>query len=573
MSQLLTRPYISFLALALSAWFVFIHLGDYSLLTPDEGRNAEVAREMKVDHSWLVPTYDGATYLDKPAFFFKAAALSLSALGDTEFAARLPSALFGFGLVVITFLFCRRVYDPLTAGLTVLITASLPLYFAFSKIVIFDMTLAFFVSGAIFAAYLAEEPNQKKSNKWYWLATISAGIATLVKGPVGFLVPLIVMTCFNLFEGRTTALKRFFRLSNILLFLGIVLPWFIGLSLACPDFPYYGIMKESIARFTTTEFRRTQPAYFYALIIASCFFPWSLLLPESILHAWKNRSKLKRPDRLFILWILTVVIFFSLSQSKLPGYILSTTLAFGALLARVFAHALTEPDHPSFRILRRGALMLALSSGLLSICLLNSEYKPSLFELSHWLKPDITERFSSIFPRLTLSFGIPAILGFLAFFSKSTKLTFAAFISLPLLILTLGFGLLPKHADIKSAKMLVQQFPESLWAESDVACINCMPSGLPFYIHKKITIFTNDGSELTSNYVMFSIASGKPWPDTLVPISQMELWLHNRKRPVVLIANQNSKALLEHWAEHSKINIQALGSNYWSALIPANSGK
>ena len=139
-------------------WFaLFFRLGNLPLLQPDEGRNAEVAREMKDSGAWLSPSYNGITYLDKPAFYFKAVALSLAAFGNNETAARLPSAIFGLATLVLAYFFCRRVYGPRCAVMAVIIIATMPLYVVLSRTVIFDIALAFFVSAAIFAGYRAEE--------------------------------------------------------------------------------------------------------------------------------------------------------------------------------------------------------------------------------------------------------------------------------------------------------------------------------------------------------------------------------------------------------------------------------
>src|ERR1700744_2493992 len=100
-------PWILF-TLAVIWVALFFRLGSLPLIQPDEGRNAEVAREMKESGAWLSPSYNGITYLDKPAFYFKAVALSLTVFGDNETAARLPSALFALALLVIIFFFCRR---------------------------------------------------------------------------------------------------------------------------------------------------------------------------------------------------------------------------------------------------------------------------------------------------------------------------------------------------------------------------------------------------------------------------------------------------------------------------------
>ena len=117
-------------AFLLAAYMLFAHLGGLALISPDEGRNAEVAREMSQSHAWLVPTYDGLVYLDKPAFYFKTVALSFSLFGESEGVARLSSAVFGFLLVIAAFLFCRKMYDQRTAILATLIITSTPLYIA-----------------------------------------------------------------------------------------------------------------------------------------------------------------------------------------------------------------------------------------------------------------------------------------------------------------------------------------------------------------------------------------------------------------------------------------------------------
>lgn len=561
--------FITILAFAFSAWAVFYHLGDFALLSPDEGRNAEVAREMKLAGAWLVPSYDGATYLDKPAFFFKAVALSLAAFGDTEAAARLPSALFAFGLLAMLYAFCRRVYDPLTAALTIVVVSTTPLFMAFSRIVIFDMTLAFFVCAAILAAYLAEENEGTHRTRWYLLATLAAGIATLVKGPVGFLIPLLTMATFHATQRQASIIKRFFAPANILLFLAVVLPWFIGLSLACPDFPYYGIMKESIARFTTPEFRRTQPVYYYALIIAGTCFAWSLILPESLLCAWKKRRSLTRPDAFFITWALVVVLFFTLSKSKLPGYILTGVVALGVLSARVFAAALRDAGHEAAGLVRRGSLILALLSSVLALTIAAASTHPDWFIQHHWLSAPVFEHFGHLFSQLALSFGLVALLAMAAHSTRRPSWSLAAFLSVPALLLTLNFGLLPQHANLKSARPLLEKMPASLPADTSFACIQCMPHGLPFHLGQLITVFTEDGKELTSNYVLFSLKSGKPWPEHLVPYSQLSAWLSTRKQPVLLMIRSNRKPELEAIAHPVGATIIPLGADYLAALIPA----
>src|SRR5215469_11228455 len=148
---------MAILAIAVVFAALCFRLGHLPLLAPDEGRNAEVAREMKEAGAWLVPTYNGVNYLDKPALYFKAVALSLAAFGNNETAARIPSVVFGIALLGLVFLFCRKVSGTLCGLLAVIIVATMPLFLANARTVIFDIALAFFVCGAVFAGFLAEE--------------------------------------------------------------------------------------------------------------------------------------------------------------------------------------------------------------------------------------------------------------------------------------------------------------------------------------------------------------------------------------------------------------------------------
>ena len=567
-----TRHWLPILAFLVSAWAVFGHLGDFPLLAPDEGRNAEVAREMKEAGAWLVPTYDGATYLDKPAFFFKAVAISLALFGESEATARLPSALFGFGLVVALFAFCRRAYDTRTAALAMVVVAATPLYIAFSRIVIFDMTLAFFVSGSILAAYLAEEYEDRRRKYWYWLAALSGGVATLVKGPVGFLIPLLVMVAFHGSLKRGDAIKRLFAPAHWLIFLAVVLPWFVGLSLACPDFPYYGIMKESIARFTTPVFRRTQPFYFYGLIVASCCFAWSLLLPESIAAAWKGRGKISRPDRLFIVWALVVVVFFSLSKSKLPGYILTAAVALGVLTARVFAAALEDAAGKAAGIARRASLALLVLAVPATLAMAFIAARPEWLEQRLRFPHEVFALFVPMMPIAAFSLGAIALLAALAFILRDARWAFAAFLSVPMLILTANFDVLPRYADTRSSRALAARLPK-LPENTEYACMSCFPSGLPFYLKRLVTLISDDGKELTSNYVLFSLASEKPWPERIVPYARMESWLESRDHPVYLIAKYEKRAALTAVAAARGVSVNDIGAGHWAALLPPRSAQ
>ena len=278
------------LAWVVAAGCIFIGLGSPPLMDPDEGRNTEVAREMKAARSFLVPLYNGMPYLDKPALYFDAVAASLGVFGENETAARLPSALFGALTLVLVWLFCRRVYGTRTASMAVVVVGTTPLFIGFSRIVIFDMALTFFVCAALLAGFVALEKREEPgAGRWHVLTVLAAALATLVKGPVGFLLPLLGLVVYSRVAGVKGG-RRFFSPLHLLVFFVPVLAWFVALSLQRPDLPYYGLVKESLARFTSSaEFHRGAPIYYYIPLIAGVFLPWSLLLPEMILRGWQRR--------------------------------------------------------------------------------------------------------------------------------------------------------------------------------------------------------------------------------------------------------------------------------------------
>jgi 4-amino-4-deoxy-L-arabinose transferase-like glycosyltransferase len=552
-------------------WFaLFFRLGTLPLLQPDEGRNAEVAREMKESGAWLSPSYNGITYLDKPAFYFKAVALSLAAFGDNETAARLPSAVFGLALLAITFVFCRRVHGTRCAVMAVIVIATMPLYVVFSRTIIFDMTLAFFVSAAIFAGYCAEECEGKSRRNWYLLGALAAGFATLVKGPVGFLIPGLVLFVFHRIEGRRGVWKRFFAPLNLLVFFGVTLPWFIGLSLQHPDFPYYGLIEESFHRFTTTTFHRTQPFYFYALIVAGLFLPWSFILPEAGVAAWKNKKLITSADRLCVVWAVVVVVFFSLSKSKLPGYILTATVACGILTARFFERAMANPDGKVAKIICRAAITLTVLCFVVAIAAVILSTRMDSLAKPLGLSIADAEELGRHFITPIILLSVFAVLGLLVHFRRDTGLCFAVFAIFPLLLFTLNFGAIEVVFNVKSARQLAQQIP-SVPPETKLAFFRCFPSGLPFYLNRTATLITKDGSELTSssNYILFRLKNDPAWPANLVPVTNFDQWISQRTQPVYLLAHTNARVQLETVAGIQKTNIQQLTPLYIGILLPA----
>ncbi len=561
-------------AFAFAAILVFTHLGDLPLLNPDEGRNAEVAREMALSGSWLVPTYDGLPYLDKPAFYFKAVALSLQLFGRNEWAARLPSALFALALLALVFVFTRREYGERTAALAVATVAATPLFVAFARIVIFDMPLAFFVTAAILAGYRAEGVEGRSRSRWYLVGAAAAGLATLVKGPVGFIVPALVLLAFGAVERKGGVWKRLLHPRNLGVFLLVVLPWFVGVSLQRPDFPYYGLVQESLVRFTTPEFQRTAPFWYYVPVLLAVCFAWSLLLPEAVVGGVRRRARWTRADRLLATWSVVVVLFFSLSQSKLPGYVLTAAVALGILVARLFVRALEAPASWSGRAVRRGALAIAVVSTLLTLWLAAETARPgllpSLFRLAEGRD---YLRARSSFPALLPTLGVTAALSLTGILARRVRLMVASFLAVPLLLLTLSFGGLEEYGRSASAREL-SRAAAALLPDPDVpiACLECFPTGLPFYLERTVSVITADGRETTSNYIPFHLARLEEWPPQMVPLEERDAWIDGRRGPLFLLARPDRRSVLDSLAAARGGFLFDLPARWSGLLLPPPGG-
>lgn len=557
-------------ALAFAAVMIFWRLGLMPLLNPDEGRNASIAWDMQQAGAWLVPSYNGLPYLDKPAFFFRAVALSLSLFGHNEFAARLPSALFACATLGLIFAFCRREYDLRTAALAVAVVASTPLFFVFGRYVIFDMTLTFFVCAAIFAGYYAETAPEAQRVRWSRLSAAAMGFAMLVKGPVGFIIPVLVLAVAHIEDSRRGALKRLLCWQNFALMLAIFLPWFIGASIERPDFPYYGVMFESVKRFATNSAKRTQPFWFYGPVVIGTMVCWSLLLPHMLYTAFGRWRALSRADRLLFVWAAAVIVFFSISQSKLPGYVLSAVVALGILVARSFAEAIEQKGREW--TVRSGAFLLALVAAtavaVVVRYLMNADAIDAVLRLKFTDAALMSAAARQMAMPLAVGFGAVTLASLWAIATRNIRLAFLAFAACPLLFIAFGLPVLiageQHRTDRDLANQVLQHAPDA-----EIVCYRCFPPGLTFYLGRHITLVsTQTGKDIPSNYIPYTLEAAKDWPPQVIKSQGFTDWLAARKSPVFLIVPKGiSPKQLESLARARHSQVLALGDGSYKGLL------
>ena len=577
------------IAAFLYAAFVFLSgLGAWPLVDPDEGRNAEVARELLgVPLGW-VPTFNGLAYLDKPIAYFHAVALSYSAFGVSEAAARVPTALAALLLCGLIYQFCRRHYSALVAALAVFVLASTPLLLAFARIVIFDLPLSLFVATAILLGFEAERSHGRARSIFSVLGAAAAGIATIIKGPVGFLLPGLVLGVHGWLTPKLLGRPRrpsAFSPLGVLVFFAVTLPWFIGLSLARPDFPQYGLIEETFRRYSTTAFHRTAPFWYYGPVLLGVFFPWSALLPEGVFRAWQLRRRLKESDLLFAIWALVVVVFFSTSRSKLPGYILPGVVALAPLAARVFVAAIQNPSGAAARLVRRGTLVLCFLTLIGGSFLLANALAPEAMRSAFRIHGSEFHRLQPIFLPVSVVFLTATLVTAFALRVRRPAILFGVFTLLPVLAVIAGWPGLKEAATVGSTFSLVRQMPE-LSDDTRVACLECFPPGLPFYLREPVTLFSRDGREMTSNYVMFALreqggisnldrvseSNDEPFAaGRVVHVSEVGAWLQSSPHPAYLISKRKGQARLDSLATVYGSTVVELRRGWWGVELPASS--
>jgi 4-amino-4-deoxy-L-arabinose transferase-like glycosyltransferase len=270
-------------------------------------------------------------------------------------------------------------------------------------------------------------------------------------------------------------------------------------------------------------------------------------------------------------WLLVVLVFFSFSQSKQAGYILSAAVPVGVIVAKWFDPADEDAVSESgAALIRRGCIALAAVTATLvvALALLGSlrELRDRVGHLIPALLPELAPRIWIV----ELGLCLVLILVVTAVRSQSRRLAFAAFVASPLLLATLWFEPWSRIAEERSSRELAATVG-ALAAEADVACVWCFPTSLPFYLGRTITVVSERGGELTSNYVLYSLEQGHEWPETLVRNSDAESWLASRKRPVFLLApaRHGGETKLRALVEARGAQVHEIVPGFVGALIRA----
>jgi 4-amino-4-deoxy-L-arabinose transferase-like glycosyltransferase len=292
------------------------------LIKPDEGRYAEIAREMTATGDWLTPRLNGIKYFEKPPLQYWATAAAFTAVGEDEWSARLWPGLTGFLGILLAWFTGRRLFGPGAGVLAAAVLASSLLYLLIGHINTLDMGLSFFLEAAVFGFLLAQH-DPGHSRRWMLLVWAALALAVLSKGIVALVLTGATLVLYSLLTRDFSPWRRLEWLRGPVLFLAIAAPWFIAVSLANPEFARFFFIHEHFERFLTTSHRRDHPAWYFVPILVLGLLPWTGLALQSMVQAWRRVTEGRfQPRRFLVLWCLVVFGFFSVSGSKLPSYIL-----------------------------------------------------------------------------------------------------------------------------------------------------------------------------------------------------------------------------------------------------------
>lgn len=381
--------YLGLAAFAAVLWLATLSLRP--LFNTDEGRYAEIPREMLSGGDWVIPHLNGVAYVEKPPLQYWATALSLRVMGQSEFGARLYTALCALAAVLMVALTANRLWGAAAGWRAGALLASMLLFLVMGQLLTLDMSLTWYMTLALVGflraqphAQLVSEPapreggsqprvaapGAERERAWMLLAWAATALGVLTKGLVAAALPAAILILYSLYARDWSPWRRLHASIGLPLFLAIAIPWYWLAAQRLPDFLQFFFVHEHFARYLTPSADREEAWWFFGLVFLLGSMPWTLPGLRALFRGWRRPSPGAEFDpALFLrIWVLFVCLFFSLSSSKLIPYILPAFPALALLTADL-------PTDVFERDLARTALLtLGCAIALAAICLIAPRY-------------------------------------------------------------------------------------------------------------------------------------------------------------------------------------------------------
>lgn len=467
------------LFVALLVWFS--NLEYRHLVKTDEGRYAEISREMVQSGDWLTPRLNGLKYFEKPPLQYWMTATAYTVFGEHQWTSRLWAALTGLGGIVLVFFAGRRLFGPEAGLYGALVLGSGLAYVLVAHINTLDMGFTFFMTLALCGFLFAQHPAATARDNSVWMHVTWAALAgaVLSKGLAGAVLPGAVLVIYTLVNRDWPPWKRLHLLTGGALFLLISAPWFIAVTLVNPEFFQFFFIHEHFERFLTTVHRRDEPVWYFVPVLLLGSLPWTLPMLDALARAWQHDASPSasfQPRRFLLIWIVFIFLFFSLSSSKLQSYIApilpALALLTGARLARLTTRTLLWYTLPLALL---AALGLWFAPRMVEMA--SDEARLTLYRtFAHWVMIAAAVWLTSILAGLYLLHRARI---------RPALITLAAGALLAWQILISGHN---EFAPSNSAYHIAQQIKPWLRDDAPVYIVGMYDQTLPFYLQRTLTL-------------------------------------------------------------------------------------
>lgn len=539
-----TPHYLAWLVGFVCLSVLFVNLGGADLFQPDEGRNAEKAREILLLNDWVTPHENFLPVLDKPMFFYWLVALCYKLFGISEWSARLPSTVSAIGCLFLVYRFTRQWRGPWEALWAVVILLTSVEFFVLARIVISDMILTFCVTLALCSFYSAVHDENQKSRRLHCLLMYGAlGAGTLAKGLIGVVMPGMVFFVYLSCTHKLSRLGKLHLFPGALLFLVIVAPWYLWVDMRNPGYLRFYFWEDHVARYLTDEFDRTEPWFYFIPLVAGGFLPWTFILPWVVKYSWK---KFDDKNIFLILWVVLPFLFFSFSKSKLPQYVLPIYPALAMLSAQTVAslvnRSVSKKRQPLYLswIFSAGFVWVLLI-GALWPRLLPVEIRGTVRENLVWIGFSIAA--------MGLIFGSYAWARFKGYWNSPMASFLCTCAGTAVFFLLVGQFMVTVSGD-RSAKALARHAAAFLTHESQMAAYDTYLPGLIFYLRldRPIWIVASPGKTTLMGSPYVSSRRPNPAPGhgkILLDFAEFsDAWKKNTP-PLLILAKAKTRLRLE----------------------------
>lgn len=466
----------------------FSNLESRKLVRPDEGRYAEIAREMAVSGDWVTPRLNGLKYFEKPPLQYWATAAMFRVSGESHWAARWWPATTAFVTVLLMFWTGCRLFDTKTGLAAAAALGGCTGFVINTHLNTLDGGLAAFLTIALLSFILAQHSTAtaKEQRNWMRVVWVALALAVLSKGLIGLILPGAVLVIYIVIERDWRLLTRLRIAEGGAIFLLLTAPWFIAVSWSNDEFARFFFIHEHFERFLTNVHKREGGWWYFIPILLFGAMPWTPLIALRLRSGWRHagpRGTLQL-RRLLLIWATFIFLFFSASHSKLPSYILPMFPALALFVALETQEATLETlSNLAWGLtIIGGVLFLTLFIGGENIARAFSKEK-SPFEIVRNYIPWILASVAVF----TAGAGTAAGL-----FQRQTRLT--AMITLAFSSLIAGILVMNGHdalSRLTSSSSIVREF-EALHEPQDRTApffsVQMYDQTLPFYLRRTVTL-------------------------------------------------------------------------------------